>query len=214
METIINVFETDSLKRNYSTIYIYRDGPGQIRQLTLGFGITEYGNMKRLIQVYLEKNGTFDDDFAPYVNKIGKTPLVDNTAFRTLLNRAAKEDQKFRDAEDEIFDEKYWNPAVAWAQKNGFTKPLSMMVILDSFIHSGSILGFLRNRFNENVPANGGSEEKWISEYIRVRRSWLASHSNKILRNTVYRMDFFLNQLKNNNWTLKCPLVAHGKTIC
>jgi hypothetical protein len=47
--------------------------------------------------------------------------------------------------------------------------PLSMLVVYDSFIHSGSVPMFLRKRFIERPPANGGDEKKWIGSYVEVR---------------------------------------------
>lgn len=214
MRAIINAFESGTAATDYSTIYIYNDGPQRQRQITLGFGITEYGNLKALIQNYLKKNGIYDNEFLPYVDKIGKVPLVKDDDFKQLLIKAASTDSAFRASMDEIFDQLYWDKAEKWFESNGFTEQLSMAVVLDSYIHSGSILSFLRSRFNENVPAKKGSEKRWISSYVKVRRDWLANHSNPILRNTVYRMDFFAGQIHTGNWNLECPLMPHGVQVC
>ena len=74
-----------------------------------------------------------------------------------------------------------------------------MLVIYDSFIHSGSILPFLRQKFTENVPVNGGDEKKWIKQCVDTRHNWLENHSKLILRNTIYRTQCFKNQIKANN---------------
>jgi hypothetical protein len=52
------------------------------------------------------------------------------------------------------------NAACEWFKKNGFTLPLSMLVIYDSYIHSGGIRNDLRKRFAEWVPAEGRNEKK------------------------------------------------------
>lgn len=215
MRKVINVFENDSQSPNtdYSTIYIYPDGPNERRQLTLGFGITEYGTMKKLVQIYINDGGKFSDEFKPFVDKIGKSALVDNLTFRALLKKAAKEDQIFRSAEDKIFEDKYFAPALNFFEKNGFSKPLSLMVILDSYIHSGSIPDFLRSRFPASVPAKGGSEKEWIEQYTDVRHNWLANHSRKILRGTIYRTRFFKTQMAANNWELDPPFIVNGVKI-
>ena len=44
-----------------------------------------------------------------------------------------------RQTQDAFFDKVYFQPAKAWADAHGFTLPLSMLVIFDSFIHSGQI---------------------------------------------------------------------------
>ncbi len=215
MRKVINVFENDSQSPNtdYSTIYIYPDGPGDRRQITLGFGITEYGNMKKLVQNYINDGGKFADEFSKYVNKIGTTALVDSQEFRALLKKASKEDLIFRKAEDKIFEDKYFAPALAFFEKNGFKEPLSLMVILDSYIHSGSVPDFLRSRFPASVPARGGKEKDWIGQYVEARHNWLANHSRKILRGTIYRTRFHKTQIANNNWDLDPPFVVNGVKI-
>jgi len=215
MRKTINVFENDSQSPNtdYSTIYIYPDGPNERRQVTLGFGITEYGTMKKLLQIYANDSGKFVDSFAPYLKKIGTTALVDDKNFRALLVKASKEDQIFRSAEDKIFEDKYFAPALEFFNKGGFTLPLSLMVILDSYIHSGSIPDFLRSRFPASLPSKGGVEKDWITEYVGVRHSWLANHSRAILRGTIYRTSFFKTQIKNENWDYNPPFVVNGVKI-
>ena len=215
MRKVINVFENDSQSPNtdYSSIYIYPDGPGDRRQLTLGFGITEYGTMKKLVQVYINDSGKFADDFRPFLSKLGASPLVDNKDFRSLLVKASKEDVIFRAAEDKIFEDKYFMPALKFFNDNGFKEALSLMVILDSYIHSGSIPSFLRSRFPASTPARGGSEREWITQYVNVRHTWLANHSRTILRGTIYRTNFHKRQIANNNWNLEPPLLVNGVKI-
>jgi len=58
-----------------------------------------------------------------------------------------------RQVQDVFFDKRYFQPAMTWADSNGFALPLSALVIYDSFVHSASILGFLRKRFPEEPPA-------------------------------------------------------------
>lgn len=210
---IINVFENGRITPDYSTIYIYRDGPNGVRQITLGFGITEYGNLAALVKTYINDSGLYAEHFKKFLPKIGKTALVDSTEFKTLLVRAAKEDPIMRNAEDKIYEEKYWTPALRFFTENGFKTPLAMAIILDSFVHSGSILPFLRKRFGAVPPAQGGTEYDWLSQYTAVRHNWLAGHSNKILNGTIYRTRFFKEQLAKRNWNLDGVLIANGVKI-
>ncbi len=101
-----------------------------------------------------------------------------------------------------------------WADKNGLTLALSALVIYDSFVHSGSILGFLRNRFSAVPPAQGGDEKTWIAHYVNARQTWLSSHSNPVLRPTVYRTQCFVREIDRNNWDLsQLPINAHGVNV-
>lgn len=213
---MLNVFENDSgsPESDYTSIYLYKDGNNNRRQVTLGRGFTDDGgNLKKVVERYIKKGGKYADNFKKYLNSFGKGILDDDRDFLKLLVLSGKEDQIMRDAQDEIFDEKYWNPAEDFFNDNKFTLPLSLAVILDSYLHSGSILLFLRKRFPASVPLRGGNEKDWINQYVKVRRSWLKS-KGKPLSNTLYRPDFFLSEIKKSNWNFNCPLIANDRKLC
>jgi chitosanase len=214
-EQVINVFETGRVQGDYSSIAIFPDGPGKIRQVTYGRSqTTEYGNLDELIQMYVDANGTFSNQLRPYLEKIGVTALVDDSQFKQLLRDAGKNDPKMRQIQDEFFDLRYFQPAMVWADNNGFTLPLSALVIYDSFIHSGSVPQFLRNRFAERPPARGGNEKAWVEQYVDTRNKWLANHSNVVLHPTVYRTQCFKQQISGGNWDLsQLPIKANGVNV-
>ena len=214
-EQVINVFESGSPQGNYSAISIYKDGPHKQRQVTYGRSqTTEYGNLHELVEMYVQAGGIYSEALRPYVDKIEVTPLADDALFKQLLRDAGKKDPVMRQTQDAFFDKRYFLPAMAWADNNGFCLPLSALVIYDSFIHSGSILSFLRKRFPESPPVNGGNERRWIEQYVDTRQNWLANHENKILQKTIYRTRCFKNEISRGNWDLsQCPLNANGIEI-
>lgn len=216
---VINVFETGTPDGNYSNISIYADGPvingSRIKQITYGRSqTTEYGVLKILIEQYIANKGQYAEQLKPYINKIGKQPsLCTDSSFKSLLKNAGQNDPIMRSTQDYFFDQLYYQPAFKWFTSMKFTLPLSLLVIYDSFIHSGSILPFLRQRFPESVPVNGGDEKKWIIQYTAVRHDWLKHHPNKILRSTIYRPITFENAIAKNNWDLALPINANGTII-
>lgn len=215
-QRILNAFENDSgsPETDYKTIYMYHDGNGDRRQVTLARGFTDDGgNLKRVIVRYIAKFGRLSDYFKTKLNDFGKGKLDDDNEFIKKLKEASSE-QVMHEAQDEIFTEAYMQPALTWAEGHGFKENLSQAVIVDSYLHSGSVPEFLMKRFSEKKPSMGGDEKVWIKEYLDTRREWLAGHSKKILRTTVYRPDFFLTQMKRNNWNLDCPLTAHDVEVC
>lgn len=220
IEQVINAFETGSAQGNYATLVKLKDYNDPVTktlmvQVTFGRSqTTEFGHLKTLVQDYVNSNGTQAALLQPYLNRIGKKPsLASDDTFCNALKNAGKNDPLMKACQDRLFEAKYYQPAFTWFTKNGFTQPLSMLVIYDSTIHSGGILAFLRKRFNTVIPASGGSEEEWISNYINARHNWLANHSNPILRNTVYRTNCFKEQLQHNNWDLTQTINAHGVKI-
>ena len=214
-EQVINVFETGTVEGRYDTIVTFNDGPNGMRQITYGRSqTTEYGHLETLIRMYVNDEGSFSNQLRPYISKIGEVPLVDDSDFKQLLRDAARNDPKMREVQDDFFEKKYFQPAIAWATANGFALPLSALVIYDSFIHSGGILWFLRKRFPESPPANGGNEKKWIQQYVVTRQNWLATHSNSILHATVYRTGCFIREMDKDNWFLdKLPIETQGVKI-
>jgi len=215
IERIINAFETGSAEGDYSTISIYHDGPHDIRQITYGRSqTTEYGNLRQLVQKYVNAGGIFSEQLRPYAELVGSTPLTDNANFKTLLRSAGRQDPVMVRAQDEFFDKAYFRPAMKWADQQGLTRPLSALVVYDSFIHSGSIPWIIRQMFPESPPASGGEEKAWVKAYVNARHRWLGQHSRPAVRLTTYRTKCFKDQIQRNNWDLSLvPGNANGIQI-
>ncbi len=214
MRRIINAFEMGRTSVIYDAIYIFADGPGNRRQLTLSWGITEWANMRKFIQEYIKTGAKFANEFKKYVDSIGKISLVNNEAFKALLKKAAREDQVYRDVMDKMYYDLYYNPAVEWAEKHGIKTNLGILTILDSQIHSGGILSSLRNSFPEPVPSAGGDERKWLRQYCEARKRWLENHSRKILNKTSVRVKTYLREMDRNNWNLDIvPINCNGISV-
>jgi len=217
---VVNVAEMGSEDVKYGDVYVYPDGPNGVRQLTLATGFTEYGGaLKKVMEKYVAKKGVFSNFFKEFLGSPGPTlktsPVLATTKGVLLIDylKKAGKEKVMQEAQDEVRDESYWEPAKKFFIDNGFTLPLSMLVIYDSFIHSGSIPKFLRNRFSEKTPKNGGDEKEWIKAYLKTRHLWLQNHSRKILRNTIYRTSSYLESIAKNDWDLQKPVKMNGKTI-
>lgn len=210
---ILNVFENDSQSPNtdFSSIYIYADGTKNRRQVTLGRGFSECGgSLWMVFEEYDSNGGKNGEKLNSYKKKSCTATLPEDKEFLALIHDSCDE-KAMRSAQDTIYDRVYWSHGEQWFDQNGFTLPLSMAVIQDSYLQSGEILDFLRKRFDERTPKDGGDEKEWITQYINTRNSWLENHSRKILRNTTYRTHFFQKQIANSNWDLdKFPIVANG----
>lgn len=215
IERVINVFETGSPAGNYAALVIFHDGPGKIRQITYGRSqTTEYGNLRELVQNYVDAGGMFSDALKPFAANVGKTPLTDNATFKDLLHKAGQLDPVMKSAQDAFFEARYFRPAMKWADDQGFTLPLSMLVIYDSYIHSGSIRQEIRSMFPESPPSRGGDEKAWITAYVNARHKYLANNKNPVVRPTVYRTQCFKEQIQKNNWNLDMlPISAHGTNV-
>jgi len=130
------------------------------------------------------------------------------------LLKSLGSDTTMQTAQDFVFDQNYFQPAVNIANEIGLTTALGLLVIYDTCIHSGpGGVANIRSRFPEASPANGGDEKAWISAYIAARRNWLAGNKNTLVQKTVYRMDSLAALVKSGNWDLNTPLTVRNVKI-
>lgn len=217
---VVNIFETGSATGKYDLLVKYKDHIDpetntKIVQITYGRSqTTEFGHLNALVQDYINDNGVYANQLLPYLDRIGKKPslAIDNNFCNTLIE-AGKNDPLMKTCQDDLFEFKYYQPAYHWFTINGFTLPLSMLVIYDSTIHSGGILAFLRKRFDTVVPANGGDEKEWIKNYVDVRGNWLANNSDSLLQKTAYRTNCLMQQIESDNWNLLQSISSNGISI-
>lgn len=210
IKSIINCFEMGSPHLIYEQITLLHDGPNDVLQFTGSFGVTERYNLKKLILLYIDNHGKYASDFFPYLKNMGKIfTLANDSNFKALWVKASKEDQIMKDAQDEIFDLLYFKPAEEWSKLAEFEHPLSYCVIADSFLHSGSIMTKLRNRFPEVLPNKGGDEKEWIKQYTNVRLAWLQSSSNEAVRTSSYRVKDLIRIINSDDWELDNPVKAN-----
>jgi chitosanase len=212
---VLNVAETGRPDGKPHAVYIYPDGKNGRKQVTLGVGFTEDGgNLEKVIKRYIAMKGAFANQLSVHLPQIGKGTLAAEKKFHQLLKQAGEQDPLMAEAQNEQFNKIYLEPAFSWHTKNGFTLPLSFLVISDSYLHSGGIREALRNKFKENPPAQGGDEKAWVKSYVEARYQWLSTHSNKLLRNTVYRTQCFRNEIARENWALeRLPIHINGVAV-
>jgi chitosanase len=205
---ILQAIETGRAAGDYGLVSLMHDGEGDRLQVTLGIQFDEAsGDLQKVLSAYCQKGGPAADHLSHFIAKVNRfasnsaTVLAHDQNFQSIL-RSLGAEPAMRAAQDEIFDSETWGPAKKWFDSEGFTLPLSMLVIDDSFLQSGSILSFLRERFEEVPPARGGDEKAWIRAYTEVRHKWLSSSNNTALRNSSYRTRFYLSLLELEDWNL------------
>lgn len=217
---VLGVFENGHKGGNYDAYVAYKDklyNHQFYRQITYGrFQTTEFGNLKKLLEMYIQSNGDYADYFRPFLDQVGiirdgvpKSLYLDD-AFVDKLKIAGREDSAMQEVQDEFFEKIYFQPALNWFVSQGFLLPLSLLVIFDSHIHSGGMLGFLRKRFSEYPPILGGDEKTWITQYVATRHAWLANYETKETRASKYRTQTFKNLIAQDNWNLDKPFTTQG----
>lgn len=212
-QAIVNIFETGSARGEYGQVTLLAGDTGH---LTYGRAQTTLasGNLFLLIKAYVEtplaQFGTALAGFLPALE--AKDISLDNDSNLHELLKAAGEDPVMWDVQDQFFDRVYWEPTVRSANFISVVTPLGFSVVYDSRIH-GSWHRMRDRTIDEHGTVDNLGEKNWIGRYVDTRRDWLANHSNRLLRRTVYRMDSFLALIADNKWDLPLPLEVRGVTI-
>jgi chitosanase len=216
---VLKAAETGTPSGNYSLVTVLADGKNGRRQVTLGIQFDEAsGDLGRVLDLYGKDGGRYAQELSRYRSLVDtgddvSTVLARDDTFKALL-REAGGDPVMQAVQDNIFAAETWDPAQRWFNENGFTLPLSMLVISDSFLQSGSMLWFLRQRFKEVPPAKGGREKVFIADYTNHRHLWLSGSGNRAIHNSAYRTRCYLAQINSDNWDLdSLPIVMNGVRV-
>jgi chitosanase len=212
-EAIVNIFETSEVRGNYGSVTVI---PGDTGHLTFGRSQTTLGsgNLHDLLKQYTGNEGArFAPQLTPHLQRFREKDLtLDTDLHLHNVLRATADDPVMRDTQDAFFDARYWAQAARIADRAGITSPLGVAVVYDSTVHGS--WGTIRGRTDAacgTIAAAG--ERAWISRYVTERRAWLAGHSRRDLRGTVYRMDAFRRLIELDAWSLTLPLVVREVEI-
>jgi chitosanase len=214
-EAIVNVFETSEVLGRYGQVTLIAGDTGH---LTYGRSQTTLssGNLHTLLAMYCGNLGAvFGPRLAPFVPRMAlpapDLTLDDDGVLKNLL-RAAADDPVMRDVQDAFFDLVYWQKAARAAALAGIVSPLGVAVVYDSIVHGS--FNLIRQRTTAQVGTVAAAGEKvWVAAYVAARRQWLANHSRRDLRPTVYRPDAFRRLIDQDLWALELPLVVRGEEI-
>jgi|GEM_PF-3356747 len=223
IDSVLSIFETGRLPSaaSYSTCTVLKDGAG------ISYGkhqcTDRAGSLDLVCKRYIELGGAESAKLSAFlpqlssnesakVNPAGPFPgwLKD---LITLLKKIGSE-PVMQQAQDEVFDRVYFEPAVLRANDFGLLTALSLLVLYDTCIHSGPARVMAHaSQLLPATPSKGGDEKIWVREYVSERRAWLSRSSNELVRKTVYRPNALLKLIEQGNWDLRMPFTCCGKTV-
>lgn len=177
-------------------------------QVTLGSG-----NLYRMIQLYCSAPRAAFPELSSYLPRMQQRDFALDTdmTLRALLQQAGQ-DRVMRTVQDQFFDANYWSPGAQSAANFGISSALGTSVVYDS--HVQGAWATVRDLTTAQSGALGViGENDWVSQYLNVRRDWLANNPNPALHPTVYRMDCFLSLIQDSSWDLELPINIRGVSI-
>ena len=212
-QAIVNIFETGHPQGDYGQVTVLAGDSGH---LTYGRAQTTLasGNLYLLIKDYCETPGArLAAELQVYLERLRNrdTSLDREVRLRQLL-RQAGDDSVMHDVQDQFFDRVYWTPSVHAASALGIRTGLGTTVVYDSRLH-GSWERMRDRTIDRYGAARDIGEEIWGGHYVAVRMEWLSTHSNALLRKTVYRMQAFRKLIDQGKWALELPLFVRGIRI-
>jgi hypothetical protein len=214
---IVHVFETSRPFGDYSAYVVLDDGAG------VSYGINQFthksGSLLKVVERYIENGGTASSsvlessiDLLEMRSPKAIETLAGNSAFKAALKAAGKTPE-MRLAQRQVMETMYLIPAIQACEDSHFELPLSLAVVYDSMNHGSYSTGAkIRDRVTVNrsqYASNEKFEKAWVADYCHERLAWLKTKTGS-LRNSVYRPQFFLDQIVAGNWGLELPLIVHG----
>jgi chitosanase len=188
------------------------------------------GTLGQVLSAYYARSQSavsqaLQQNYDPRVRAKDQT-LRSDTAFRELLVQAAAE-PAMSQAQDIVFEQQFYQPAIAKARQCNLTSPLGLAVVYDISIQGGwvQVLGRLTNRLGASVVGqNNIDEERWIAVFLEEREAWLndiaqaadarGDHASAVaLRNSTYRPRELRALAQSGNYALRSPLQVRGVNL-
>lgn len=222
-EALTSLFENGTTEIQYG----YAEALGDGRGLTAGrAGFTSAtGDLLDVVERYVAR--VPDSPLAAYIPRLQELAAAESDSVEGLEGLAeawadAADDPVFRDVQDEVVDETYYEPALAHAGDLSLCSALAVAALYDAIIQHGDGddpdgLPALIERATDQAggsPADGTNEEDWLSAFLDVRRGDLAHASDPDTRDvwaeSVGRCDVFEQLLDDGDWDLDGPLRLHS----
>jgi hypothetical protein len=212
VESVVSCYETGSALPGYDVVVVLKDGAG----ITYGkHQATDGGesSLDAIVQRYSDLGGRLAAQLMEYMPQLeaDATTTLDPDNLPSwclelmdLLAEAGRTDPIMADAQDQIFDERYWQPAASQALAMQLVEPLSWLAVYDTTIQSGQNgVANIRKLFSEVPPSQGGDEKAWTNAFTRSRGEWLRRSSTQAVVGSAFRTDDQIDQMDAGRWALE-----------
>jgi chitosanase len=218
-DRLISVFENDTIELQYAYIEDIDDGRGYTAGRA-GF-TTATADLLLVVERYSE--AVPGNELAAFLPRLRE--LADEASSSTdgldglpeAWERAA-EDSRFRAVQDDVVDEEYYQPALAFACELGLTMPLALVELYDANIQHGpgddpDGLPAMIDRAVARAggsPATGVDEIDWFFTFLDVRLETLENATDPDTREawaeSVYRVEIVTDIADSGNFDFDGPI--------
>lgn len=211
---IISTFENSTTTLQYGYTEVLDDGRG----ITAGrAGFTSgTGDLAEVVERYDSLQP--DNGLSPYLMALRDNNRSDSLAglegFAAAWQQAAK-DPQLRAAQDNVYDEWYYEPALEQTQTAGISSAAGKLIILDTAVQHGngddpdSLRAIIRETTQKHGRPNPEDETQWLTAFLEIRRQHLFNATDPSTRNawrdSVSRT-YALGMILEQDTTLAGPL--------
>jgi peptidoglycan hydrolase-like protein with peptidoglycan-binding domain len=158
------------------------EAPGYSTVQTVDSGIISYGQhqatlvsgtLETVLRRYIEfSDSEISKKIEPFINRVAArdVTLKNNDAFLDLLKKAGAESE-MRTAQDSVFVEKYWNPAIQKAIDLNLKSPLAFACFYDTGVQGG--LNDCIERTKNKLGNSISDEQKYLKTFLQCRQERL-----------------------------------------
>jgi len=210
-DQFVSIFENGTTKIQYDYAEDIDDGRG-ITAGRVGF-TSATGDMLIVIKAYKKvKPDNSLNQYLPELKRLEKLRYESgdkkgsaSTKKLVGLIKAWKENSKlksFRDIQDKVTDDLYFNPSIKAARNIGAKYPLTVLSLYDTAIQHG-VEGLVEiiAKVASISPEKGGDEIVWLQSFNSLRLGILKA--NKSWKDSVARVYELQDMIKDKNYTLK-----------
>lgn len=223
---ITSIFESGSPEGNPAAYQTYDAGVISFgkHQATLASG-----TLNRVLQAYLSRSSSgtaqaLRNEYAARVAQMDAS-LRHDGRIKQLLLEAAQE-PAMSEAQDTVFEESFYKPAVTAAREYNVRSPLGLAALYDTNIQGGLhiVLPRVTERLGGKIGEKGITEPQWIGAFLDLREERLNRLADQYiakgdkgtgnaLRTSTFRVQEYRKLLQAGNLKLEGTLNVRGRQV-
>ncbi|MCL4264143.1 MAG: chitosanase [Anaerolineae bacterium] len=223
---ITSIFESGSPEGNPAAYQTYDAGVISFgkHQATLASG-----TLNRVLQAYLSRSSSstaqaLKNEYATRVAQMDTSLRKDGRIKQLLL--AAAQEAAMTEAQDVVFEESFYKPAVTAARDYNVRSPLGLAALYDTNIQGGLyiVLPRVTERLGGKIGEKGITEPQWIAAFLDLREERLNRLADQYiakgdkgtgnaLRTSTFRVQEYRQLLQAGNLKLEGTLNVRGRQV-